>query len=484
MNKFFIIFLFHFSFTFIYSIDLRYATELDFLEKYIGNHFKYNIQLENKKNEMEKAYLLNLRNSNKTSITIHVAGKIKENVEQELEIYLAYNNITKKNIPEFYDRRKFENYFTYELEEPLQFEYYIVMKNCKTIIVNGYDENYKKPQKKNEIILNSENLPYFPFTFIFNRNINQIIKIDITNYKYNEENLFKFFYFQKDNLNVNYKISIKNELEFSQNNKEIIEKNLLLYKNESGFFDDFFVGNSLEINNTFLFMRTHLNLRPLKLKSFINIEFNATVNEKFNSFGLFGFILNEMVKNYTIDRNKYLNNQKIVLKMFKHHNIYNISYFKIKDFGNRNGDYYINFKGKFDKINSFYFGNFLINSTNENPFKNNYKKINESCFMINGKEFQEFKKKFDTNTLCLIGFENLKSDVDVFINVVNNNENNKNKKNKILKASVNLLIICFVIIFLYIIKNYKNLNKKRVNKFIEYNDNNYYDNMEVLNDLE
>ena len=108
-------------------------------------------------------------------------------------------------------------------------------------------------------------------------------------------------------------------------------------------------------------MKTYLQLRPIKLKTYINIEFNTTTSEKFNIFSMFGFVLNEMISNHSMQRNKLLNDQKIILKMYKHHNVYNISYFKIKDEGKREGDYYITILGKFGKINSFYFGNFLIN---------------------------------------------------------------------------------------------------------------------------
>ncbi len=65
-----------------------------------------------------------------------------------------------------YDTRKFDNLYI----EDLIFDYYIIKKNCKTIIINGYDDVYQKP-KDNVIILDSYNLPYFPFTYIFNREI-------------------------------------------------------------------------------------------------------------------------------------------------------------------------------------------------------------------------------------------------------------------------------------------------------------------------
>ena len=333
------------------------------------------------------------------------------------------------------------------------------MKNCKTIIINGYDEVYQKP-KDNVIILDSHNLPYFPFTYIFNRDINQIVKIDITKYKNNEENLFKFFYFEKDNLKINYNITIKYYLKFSDTDKENIEKPLIMYKNKSDYYDDFFVGRSLQINNTYLFMKTYLQLRPRKLKTYINIEFNTTTSEKFNIFSMFGFVLNEMISNHSMQRNKLLNDQKIILKMYKHHNVYNISYFKIKDEGKREGDYYITILGKFGKINSFYFGNYLINSTNVNPLKNNYVKINETTFIIKGDDYKEYKKNHIMGPLCLIGIKDMKSDVEVYIRVINN----KNKSN-ILKAGINFLIISFIIIFLYIIKSYFKIGNNSVKKY-------------------
>ena len=474
MNLLFNFFIQYALYEIITSIDLRYAIELDFLEKYVNTYFKYNINLENKKNEMEKAYLLNLAESDKKVVTIHVSGKIKEDIQQQLDIYLTYDNVTKKKIPSLYDSRKFDNFISYDLNiEPLQFDYYIVMKNCKTIIVNGYDDVYQKPKDTNVIILDSQNLPYFPFNYIFNRDINQIVKIDITKYKFNEENLFKFYYFEKDNLKINYNITIINELDYGQNEIEYVQNPIIMYKNKSDYYDDFFVGKSLQVNNTYLFMKSHLNLRPKKLKTYINIEFNATTNEKFNTFGMFGFVLNEMVSNYSMERNRYLNNQKIILKMFKHHNVYNISYFKINDEGKRVGDYYISILGKYGKINSFYFGNYLINSTTINPKKNNYVKINETTFMIKGDDFKEYKKNHIRGALCLIGIKDMQSDVEVYIRVINN----ENKSN-IVNAGINFLIISFIIIFLFIIKYFIKIGNKRVNKFNEYNNN--YNN----NDLE
>ena len=177
------------------------------------------------------------------------------------------------------------------------------------------------------------NLPYFPFTYIFNRDINKIIKIDITKYKNNEENLFKFFYFEKDNLKINYNITIKYELDYGKNDIEYIEKPLIIYKNNSDYYDDFFVGRSLQINNTYLFIKNNLKLRLKKLKTYINIEFNATTNEKFNSARKFSFVLNEMLSNYSMDRNRYLNNKKIIFKIFDYLNVYIINYFKINDEG-------------------------------------------------------------------------------------------------------------------------------------------------------
>ena len=61
MNLLFKFFIQYVLYNIITSIDLRYTTEVDFfLEKYTNSYFKYNINLENKKNEIEKAYLLNL----------------------------------------------------------------------------------------------------------------------------------------------------------------------------------------------------------------------------------------------------------------------------------------------------------------------------------------------------------------------------------------------------------------------------------------
>ena len=80
----------------ITSINLKYATKFDFLEN-IQIHILYNINLENKKNEIEKAYLLNLIGSDKKLVTIHVSGKIQENIQQQLDIYLTYNNVTIKD---------------------------------------------------------------------------------------------------------------------------------------------------------------------------------------------------------------------------------------------------------------------------------------------------------------------------------------------------------------------------------------------------
>ena len=159
--------------------------------------------------------------------------------------------------------------------------------------------------------------------------------------------------------------------------------------------------------------------------------------------------------------------------MFKHHNIYNISYFKINDEGKRVGDYYITILGKYGKINSFYFGNYLINSTTINPKKNNYVKINETTFMIKGDDFKEYKKNHIRGALCLIGIKDMQSDVEVYIKVINN----ENKSN-IVNAGINFLIISFIIIFLFIIKYFIKIGNKRVNKFNEYNNN--YNN----NDLE
>ena len=351
------------------------------------------------------------------------------------------------------------------------------MKNCKTIIINGYDDIYQKPKDNNVIILDSHNLPYFPFTYIFNRDINKIIKIDITKYKTNEENLFKFFYFEKDNLKINYNITIKYELDYGKNDIEYIEKPLIMYKNKSDYYDDFFVGRSLQKNNTYLFMKTNLQLRPKKLKTYINIEFNAKTNEKFNTVSMFGFVLNEMISNYSMDSNRYLNNQKIILKMFEHHNVYNISYFKINDEGKREGDYYITILGKYGKINSFYFGNYLINSTNINPLKNKYVKINETTFMIKGDDYKEYKKNHRLGALCLIGIKDMQSNVEVYINIINNKD-----KSNILNGGINFLIIGFIIIFLFIIKYYIKIGNKCVNKLNKFN-NNIYNNTDLEEEL-
>ena len=72
MNLLYKFFIQYVLYNIITSIDLRYATEVDFLEKYTNSYFKYNIYLENKKNEIEKAYLLNLIGSDKKLVTIHV----------------------------------------------------------------------------------------------------------------------------------------------------------------------------------------------------------------------------------------------------------------------------------------------------------------------------------------------------------------------------------------------------------------------------
>ena len=68
---------------------------------------------------------------------------------------------------------------------------------------------------------------------------------------------------------------------------------------------------------------------------------------------MFGFVLNVLISNYSMQRNKYLNSQKKILKMFKQHNVYNISYFKIKDEGKREDDYFKTILGIYGKINSF-----------------------------------------------------------------------------------------------------------------------------------
>ena len=154
-----------------------------------------------------------------------------------------------------------------------------------------------------------------------------------------------------------------------------------------------------------------------------------------------------MISNYSMDSNRYLNNQKIILKMFEHHNVYNISYFKIKDEGKREGDYYITILGKYGKINSFYFGNYLINSTNINPLKNKYVKINETTFMIKGDNYKEYKKNHRLGALCLIGIKDMQSNVEVYINIINNKD-----KSNILNGGFNFLIIGFII-FLYILLN-------------------------------
>ena len=152
--------------------------------------------------------------------------------------------------------------------------------------------------------------------------------------------------------------------------------------------------------------------------------------------------------------------------MFEHHNVYNISYFKINDEGKREGDYYITILGKYGKINSFYFGNYLINSTNINPLKNKYVKINETTFMIKGDDYKEYKKNHIMGPLF-----------EVYIRVINN----KNKSN-ILKAGINFLIISFIIIFLFIIKYYIKIGNKYVNKLNKFN-NNIYNNTDLEEEL-
>ena len=97
MNILFKFFIQYVLYKIILSIYLRYATEVDILEKYKKSYFKYNIYLENKKNEIEKAYLLNFAESDKKLVIIHLSGKIQENIQLLLDIYLVYNNIIKKS---------------------------------------------------------------------------------------------------------------------------------------------------------------------------------------------------------------------------------------------------------------------------------------------------------------------------------------------------------------------------------------------------
>ena len=54
MNLLFNFFIQYALYEIITSIDLRYAIELDFLEKYVNTYFKYNINLENKKMKWKK----------------------------------------------------------------------------------------------------------------------------------------------------------------------------------------------------------------------------------------------------------------------------------------------------------------------------------------------------------------------------------------------------------------------------------------------
>ena len=78
MNILFKFFIQYVLYKIILSIYLRYATEVDILEKYKKSYFKYNIYLENKKNKIEKAYLLNFAESDKKLVIIHLSGKIQE----------------------------------------------------------------------------------------------------------------------------------------------------------------------------------------------------------------------------------------------------------------------------------------------------------------------------------------------------------------------------------------------------------------------
>ena len=80
--------------------------------------------------------------------------------------------------------------------------------------------------------------------------------------------------------------------------------------------------------------------------------------------------------------------------------------------------------------------------------------------MIKGDDYKEYKKNHIMGPLCLIGIKDMKSDVEVYIRVINN----KNKSN-ILKAGINFLIISFINIFLYIIKSYFKIGNNAVKKY-------------------
>ncbi len=56
--------------------------------------------------------------------------------------------------------------------------------------------------------------------------------------------------------------------------------------------------------------------------------------------------------------------------------------------------------------------------------------------MIKGDDYKEYKKNHIMEPLCLISIKDMKSDVGVYIRVINN----KNKNN-ILKKGINLLLL-------------------------------------------
>ena len=114
---------------------------------------------------------------------------------------------------------------------------------------------------------------------------------------------------------------------------------------------------------------------------------------------------------------------------------------------------------------------------NINPLKDNYVKINETTFMIKGDDYKEYKKNHRLGALCLIGIKDMQSNVEVYINIINN----KNKSN-ILNGGINFLIIGFIIIFLFIIKYYIKIGNKCVNKFNKSN-NNIYNNTDLVEEL-
>ena len=113
---------------------------------------------------------------------------------------------------------------------------------------------------------------------------------------------------------------------------------------------------------------------------------------------------------------------------------------------------------------------------NINPLKDNYVKINETTFMIKGDDYKEYKKNHRLGVLCLIGIKDMQSNVEVYINIINNKD-----KSNILNDGINFLIIGFIIIFLFIIKYYIKIGNKCVNKLNKFNNN---DLEEELKDFE